>query len=391
MAHRGSYKTSTISLFLAIHAIIKPKETVLYFRKTDTNVQEISRQVQKILSTGVFKMMVYILYGQELKLTKATGNAINTNLNTSVKGADQITGLGIGSSVTGIHCDICVVDDASTQADRFSRAERERTRLAFLELQNICNRNDGKGRGRFIVTGTRWHADDIFGIIEEKGEKIQIYDCYTTGLMSQEMIEDKKKTLTHSLFCANYLLKVVSDEELIFKDPNFLNEDEFELIYEGVAHIDASYGGADYTAYTIMHKLDDGRIIAYGNTWEKHVDKCIGEIIHWHKKYHAGSVYCETNGDKGYLADELENKYGFYVRKYHEHTNKFIKICSYLLAEWENIYWLPSTSEDYMEMVLNYTETAPHDDCPDSASSLIRELTEQATMSMNPLLIGGIL
>ena len=37
-AHRGSYKTTTLSLFFAIHAIIKPNETLMYFRKTGGDV-----------------------------------------------------------------------------------------------------------------------------------------------------------------------------------------------------------------------------------------------------------------------------------------------------------------------------------------------------------------
>ena len=43
-AHRGSYKTTTLSLFFAIHSVIFPNETVMYFRKTATDVVEIAGQ-----------------------------------------------------------------------------------------------------------------------------------------------------------------------------------------------------------------------------------------------------------------------------------------------------------------------------------------------------------
>ena len=33
--HRGSYKTTTLSLFLAIHAIIAPSESALFFHQAD--------------------------------------------------------------------------------------------------------------------------------------------------------------------------------------------------------------------------------------------------------------------------------------------------------------------------------------------------------------------
>ncbi|MEI3218473.1 MAG: hypothetical protein V8S08_01175 [Lachnoclostridium sp.] len=41
LAHRGSYKTTDLSLFLAIHTVIKPNENVMFFRKTDDDVTEV--------------------------------------------------------------------------------------------------------------------------------------------------------------------------------------------------------------------------------------------------------------------------------------------------------------------------------------------------------------
>ena len=51
-AHRGSFKTTTLSLFFAIHAIIFPNKTLLYFRKTGSDVVEIARQTINILESG---------------------------------------------------------------------------------------------------------------------------------------------------------------------------------------------------------------------------------------------------------------------------------------------------------------------------------------------------
>ena len=57
LAHRGSYKTTDLSLFLALHIIESPNENVIFFRKTDTDVTEVVRQSQKILNTTVLKSM----------------------------------------------------------------------------------------------------------------------------------------------------------------------------------------------------------------------------------------------------------------------------------------------------------------------------------------------
>lgn len=56
--------------------------------------------------------------------------------------------MGIYASLTGKHADIVITDDIVNIKDRVSRAEREKTKLQYQELQNVKNRG-----GRFINTG----------------------------------------------------------------------------------------------------------------------------------------------------------------------------------------------------------------------------------------------
>lgn len=79
----------------------------------------------------------------------------------------------------------------------------------------------------------------------------------------------------------------------------------------------------------------------------------------------------ETNADKGYAAKSLKKK-GVRVATYHESQNKFIKISSYLKAEWPDIIFVEGTDPKYIEQICDYNEDAEHDDCPDSLASLIR-------------------
>lgn len=365
LAHRGSYKTTIDALFLAIHAILLPNENVIFFRKTDNDVGEVITTAVNILQTGAVQEIVRTLYGADLRLLKATQSEINTNLNTSVKGQSQVLGLGIGTSVTGKHADIIVTDDIVNLKDRISRAERDRTKIMYQELQNVKNRG-----GRFINTGTPWHKEDAISMMPN----IERFDCYTTGLISREELKEIRKNMSDSLFAANYELKHIADEDAMFKDPNF--ESNADLIHGGRGHIDAAYGGGDYTAYTEFKALEDGRIIGYGMLMHKHVDDCLTRILGAHEVHRIGSISCETNGDKGYLAKEL-SEHGIPVRKYAERANKFIKISSYLRKNWENIYWLDDTDPEYLAQVIDYTENAEHDDAPDSAASLLREMEKQ--------------
>ena len=48
--HRGSYKTTCLSIVLALILILLPNKRVLFARKTDDDVKEIIEQVRKILA-----------------------------------------------------------------------------------------------------------------------------------------------------------------------------------------------------------------------------------------------------------------------------------------------------------------------------------------------------
>lgn len=376
LAHRGSYKTTDLSLFLAIHTVIKPNENVMFFRKTDDDVTEVLTQSQKILKSGAMQSVVRDLYGTELELIKENNSEIHTNLCTSTKGVSQVVGLGIGTSITGKHADIVVTDDIVNLKDRISKAERERTKIQYMELQNICNRG-----GRFINTGTPWHKEDAISIMPN----VRKYDCYSTGLIKRDKLEELRQSMSDSLFAANYELNHIADKDAMFKEPKFTKEKD--LIYNGVAHIDAAYDGADGTAYTIFHKISDGRIVGFGKRWDKHVDDCLSEIGVYHKMFRAGSISCEKNADKGYLAKELRGL-GYSVNPYDESMNKFVKISTYLRSNWKNIVWLEDTDPEYINEILDYSEHAEHDDSPDSAASLLRSL-EKKKPRYNPVM-GGI-
>lgn len=366
LAHRGSYKTTDLSLFLAIHTVIAPNENVIFFRKTDDDVTEVITQSQKILKTGVMQKIVSDLYGIDLLLLKENNSEINTNLCTSAKGTSQILGLGIKTSITGKHADIVVTDDIVNLKDRTSKAEREQTKIQYMELRNICNRG-----GRFINTGTPWHKEDAISTMPN----VKRYDCYSTGLISRDELKQLREGMSDSLFAANYELKHIADKDAMFKNPQYTSDKN--LIFGGMAHIDAAYDGADGTAFTIFNILKDGRIIGFGKRWDRHVDDCLKEISVYHKLLRAGSISCEKNADKGYLAKELIGL-GFQVTVYSESMNKFVKISTYLRSNWKQIVWLDDTDPEYINEILDYTEFAEHDDSPDSAASLLRRMETRA-------------
>ena len=367
--HRGSYKTTTLSLFLAIHAIIAPNETALFFRKTSTDVDEVIKQTAKILQAGCVREITKVICNKELILTKCTKSEIHTNISTTFRGSSQIVGLGIGTSITGKHADVVITDDIVNINDRISKAERERTKLAYMELQNIKNRG-----GRFINTGTPWHKEDAFTLMPDPVK----YDCYSTGLMNEEQIEEIRSHMTPSLFAANYELRHIASEDIIFTERPM--DANIQYIFNSVCHIDSAFYGTDFTAFTAMNFVD-GTFYVYGKCWRKNVQDCYQDIYDDYKRLRLGKCFNEKNADKGMVARDLKN-IGLRMATYDEYMNKHIKIVTYLKAIWNNVIFVEGTDPEYIEMIYDYTEDAEHDDAPDSAACLARRLYRKAGIKL---------
>lgn len=358
----STFKTTCVSVALALIAILLPRKKTLFMRKTDTDIKEVIKQVQKILLDPHTQYFVQCIYGINLRLVVSSATEISTNLTTDIKGTNQLVGMGIGSSLTGKHFDYIFTDDIVNVQDRISKAERDRTKIIYQELQNIKNRD-----GRIYNTGTPWHSEDAFSIMPEP----ERFDCYhpeISKILSREELEDIKSKMVPSLFAANYELRFIASEDVIFTNPQ--TGADSSLVEQGVAHIDAAYGGEDYTAFTICRKYD-GKYYVFGKLWQKHIDDVQDKIIDLRKNFNVGKIYCEDNGDKGYLAKALRQK-GEKALTYHENQNKYLKITIYLKAVWEDVVFVEGTDAAYINQICDFTEDADHDDAPDSLASLIR-------------------
>lgn len=371
-AHRGSYKTTCVSIALACIFVLLPNKKTLFLRKTDADVKEVIRQVRNILLSPPMQEAARLIHGKDIVLTTQTASELSSNLPGDSKGTSQLVAMGINGSITGKHFDRIFTDDIVNVQDRTSKAERDRTKIVYQELQNIRNRG-----GRIFNTGTPWHKEDCFSLMPN----IERHDCYSTGLISKEQLQIIREAMTASLFAANYELRHIASDDVIFTSPQ--TGADPALAEQGICHIDASYGGEDGTAFTICKK-SGGKYYIYGRLWQKHVDDCLPEIIRLRKAFNAGIIYCERNADKGYLAKTLRER-GERADTYHEKTNKFVKITSYLKSEWKNVVFVVGTDQEYINQICDYTENAEHDDAPDSAASIVRKLWNKKETEYVPL------
>ena len=388
-SHRGSYKTTCVSLAIAIIFVLLPNTRIFFMRKTDTDTKEVVTQVKNILSHPKMQYFVRVIWGVDLVFTKESADELSSTLCRDVKGTAQLSSLGVSGSLTGKHYDRIFTDDIVNLKDRTSRAEREHTKAIYQELQNV--RNPG---GRIFNTGTPWHKDDAFSIMPPPVK----YDCYSTGLKTKEELDALRASMIASLFAANYELRHIAGDDVIFPEP--VTGGDPAMVEQGVCHIDAAYGGSDSTAFTVYKKVavtvpatdtepehTEIKHFILGKLWHKHVEDCEDEIIQIRDRLNAGKIFCEDNGDKGYLGKDLRNR-GERVVIYHENMNKYIKITSYLKAIWKDVIFVSGTDPEYINEICDYNENAEHDDAPDSAASIVRTMWNKRDNSRYQSILG---
>lgn len=366
-AHRGAYKTTCLILGIALIMIREPDKSIIFLRKTDADIAEVVNAVQRVFMTDVFQQCYYALTGTRLVITHANQAEITLATFSAPRGSAQLQGIGIGGSLTGKHADIIITDDIVNLKDRISHAEREHTKAIYQELQNIRNRG-----GRFINTGTPWHPEDAFSLMP----KPERWDCRATGLMTEAQIEALKKSMAPSLFAANYELRHIPSEGALFIQQPALTDDAQKL-RDGIAHIDAAYGGEDYTAFTCGRR-DGATLYLYGRLWQKHVDFVLPTCVQEAKRLMCSPIMCEKNADKGYLAQEIQRA-GARPGPYPESMNKYVKISTYLRKWWGNVVFLKGTDPEYISQIMDFTEDAEHDDAPDSAACVARYFDARTT------------
>ena len=204
----------------------------------------------------------------------------------------------------------------------------------------------------------------------------QVYTIDDNPFLPREFVDNLKKEYAGTVLYDRYILGLwaASEGALFTVYPRFMSDKRF--LFDGLAHVDAAYGGADSTAFTCARRIND-TIYMYGRLWHAHVDTVMGAISTDMKRLRCSPVHLERNADKGFLGREFQ-RLGDIPRVYDEHQNKFFKIATYLRKWWPNIVFLEGTDKAYISQIMSYTEEAEHDDAPDSAACICRILDRRS-------------
>jgi len=367
MAFRGSFKTSAVVIVGIIrYLLFNPSARILIVRKTHAEACKIVKAVSRAFDKPELQALFTLIHGiTPQKITDKIDELLfNFSQNQAVE--PNLTAKGIRDAITGAHFDVIIADDIIGLQDRVSRAERESVKENIRELAgNIIDPG-----ALTIWLGTKWAKGDGWDVIETFTEVKKYPESKYNTFIDKAELEEKWKRLTPFLRAINYELELISDEGLLFQDPQYghFDIDTWRTGQVVVAHLDAAYDGGNTCALTIMSGNH-----AIGWVFEGHVMKWYDFIVRKCKEYHCSKLYIEKNADKGYAARDLREK-GLQCEDYSESMNKQIKIATFLFASWGDILWDEQTDPKYMNQILDWkSDTRDNDDAPDSAASLLRE------------------
>jgi hypothetical protein len=356
LAHRNSYKTSCIVIGVIWLLLFDPESTILLVRKDFDNANSILEEIRKHYNSEKLKALYEMLFNIELDLKTDKRERIDLSLKLNITKESNIECIGIGGSITGKHFKKIICDDIVSLRDRVSTAEREKTIMFYYELQNIKTAG-----GSIVLTGTKWHSNDLFSKLDQS--IIERYDCFATGILTQEYIEKLRSSMTASLFAANYLMKDMVDSNY-FNNPRYGDFSYNDVI--GV--VDPAYSGNNTTAVTF---ISFSSLTIKGFVWRKHIEDCEDQIIEIANNLNCGSLYIENNADKGSCYKSMSIKYPS-CYSYYEKENKHNKITTYIKRYWDQLIFDNEIQIEYISQINDYEEGKGLDDAPDTLATALR-------------------
>ena len=186
---RDHGKSRLIAFRVAWEITRRPWIRVLYISATSDLAQKQLKFIKDILTSSIYrKYWPDMVNLEEGKREKWTNNEISVDhpkrKEEAVRDPTVFTG-GLTTSLTGLHCDIAVLDDVVVYENAYTEEGRNKVRSQYSLLSSI----EGADAMEWVV-GTRYHPKDLYGDMlamtetlydedgVETGEEIPIYEVF---------------------------------------------------------------------------------------------------------------------------------------------------------------------------------------------------------------------
>mgnify|MGYP000340763043 CR=1 FL=1 len=356
---REHYKSTIITFALTIQDILNdPEVTVGIFSHTRPIAKGFLRQIKRELEGNEFLKQLFpdILWAKPAseapKWSEDEGLIVKRKGNPK-EGTVEAWGL-VDGQPTSKHYKLMVYDDTVTRESVTTPDMIGKVTEAWELSRNLGSEG---GRSRYI--GTRYHFNDTYKTIMERGIKIRMYPATTDGtfegdpvLLSRERLEEKRREMGPYTFACQMMQNPMADETQGFK-PHWLRHYE-NVTREGMnvcILVDAASEKkktSDYTAMWVLGLNADGNIYALDMLRDRlNLKQRADALFALHRKWKPGEVGYERYGmmvDIEFMRSEMERRnYRFQIHEVGGPMPKNDRIKRLMPYYEQGKVWLPQT------------------------------------------------
>lgn len=192
---RDHQKSALIAYRAAWRITKNPALTMLYISSTSNLAEKQLKFIKDIFTSPIYRRywpeMVNVDEGKREKWT-STEISVDHPLRKKEGVRDPtIFTAGLTTSITGLHCNIAVLDDVVVQENAYTREGREKVKQQYSLLASIETTDAEEW-----AVGTRYHPDDLYGSLIEMGvDKINEYGEETEHVAIYEVFQREVEDL----------------------------------------------------------------------------------------------------------------------------------------------------------------------------------------------------
>lgn len=192
---RDHGKSALVAYRVAWELTKNPHYRILYISSTSNLAEKQLGFIKQILTSKIYrKFWPEMVNEEESKREKWTNSEISVDHPQRKAEAirdPSIFTAGLTTTITGLHCDIAVLDDVVVRENAYTEEGRERVRSQYSLLSSI----EGSDPREWVV-GTRYHPKDLYNDLQgmqvddydKNGELIGSYSLYETF---ERQVEDQ--------------------------------------------------------------------------------------------------------------------------------------------------------------------------------------------------------
>jgi hypothetical protein len=272
----------------------------------------------------------------------------------------SVSALTINSTgLRGRHPGRVVMDDPVTPDDT-SDATRRKVKKVYDEIYKLTK--------NILIIGQPVHKFDLYETLRPQLAKMEV-PYGSIPELDVDLEAQRLAGVDEASIQASYFLKIMSEGTVPFDKINYLDKYPLNAKTNSVAFIDPAFGGADYTAVTILTAYLGG-IAVVGFAWKRSWEHCLEEMAKVFGTYQVKKVAFETNKTGDQPLDTLRTAFGVGVVGIFSNTNKHSRIMA-AGAHAHNLHLSRESNKDYIDQVVRYEYNAKNDDGPDSLASCL--------------------